>query len=100
LFTFVGEKFKFSAQESDLAPFVANGTIFTTPSDIKPPLVRGRGLFCRRGSLLFIPDDKDAIHASLPVFNFYPLCHFIESLCSCSKLTRSLTSRLVRIIQQ
>ena len=31
--------FKFSAQNSDLAPFVANGTKVKIPSEIKPPLV-------------------------------------------------------------
>ena len=30
--------FKFSAQESDLAPFVDNGTKVKIPSEIKPPL--------------------------------------------------------------
>ena len=36
----MGEKFKFSAQGSDLAPFVSNGTKFKIPSGpwIKPPL--------------------------------------------------------------
>ena len=33
--------FKFSAQNSDLAPFVANGTKVKIPSEIKPPFVRG-----------------------------------------------------------
>ena len=32
-------KFKFSAQDSDLAPFVANRTKVKIPSEIKPPLV-------------------------------------------------------------
>ena len=36
LLTVMGEKFKFSAQGSDLAPFVANGTKYKIPSEIKP----------------------------------------------------------------
>ena len=39
LFTVLCGKFKFSAQGSDLAPFVGNGTKFKIPSEIKPPLV-------------------------------------------------------------
>ena len=35
----VDNLFKFSAQESDLAPFIGNGTKFKIPSEIKPPLV-------------------------------------------------------------
>ena len=38
LFTVMGGKFKFSAQESDLAHFVGNGTKAKIPSEIKPPL--------------------------------------------------------------
>ena len=38
LFSFFGGKLKFSAQESDLAPFVCNGTKAKIPSEIKPPL--------------------------------------------------------------
>ena len=34
----MGGKFKFSAQESALAPFVGSGTKVKIPSDIKPPL--------------------------------------------------------------
>ena len=40
LFTEKGGKFQFSAQESDLASFVDNGTKVKIPSEIKPPLVR------------------------------------------------------------
>ena len=36
----MGGKFKFSAQESDLAPFVGNGTKVKMPSEIKPPLTQ------------------------------------------------------------
>ena len=39
-FTVKGRKFKFSAQEKDLAPFVGNGTKVKIPSEIKPPLVK------------------------------------------------------------
>jgi hypothetical protein len=35
---FMGKKFKFSAQGSDLAPFVGNGIKVKIPSEIKPPL--------------------------------------------------------------
>ena len=38
LFSVTGGKFKFSAQENDLAPFVGNGTKVKIPSEIKPPL--------------------------------------------------------------
>ena len=38
LFPVMGGKFKFPAQESDLAPFVGNGTKFKIPSEIKLPL--------------------------------------------------------------
>ena len=31
-------EFKFSAQESDLAPFIGNGTKIKIPSEMKPPL--------------------------------------------------------------
>ena len=34
----MGGKFKFSAQESDLAPFDGNGTKVKIPSEIKQPL--------------------------------------------------------------
>ena len=36
----MGGKFKFSAQESDFAPFVGNGTKAKIPSETKPPLTR------------------------------------------------------------
>ena len=39
VFTVIGEKLKFPAQESDLAPFVGNGTKVKIPYEIKPPLV-------------------------------------------------------------
>ena len=35
----VNNLFKFSAQESVLAPFIENGTKFKMPSEIKPPLI-------------------------------------------------------------
>ena len=35
----LGGKFKFSAQGSNLSPFVGNGTKNKIPSDIKPPLI-------------------------------------------------------------
>ena len=38
LFSVLGVKFKFSAQENDLAPFVGNGTKAKISSEIKPPL--------------------------------------------------------------
>ena len=38
-FTFMGGKFKLSAQESDLAPFVGNWTKLKMPSEIKLHLV-------------------------------------------------------------
>ena len=38
LFTVMGRKFK-TAQESDLTPFVGNGTKFKIPFEIKPPLM-------------------------------------------------------------
>ena len=38
VFTVIGEKLKFPAQESDLAPFVGNGTKVKIPYEIKPPL--------------------------------------------------------------
>ena len=38
VFTFEGGKFTLSAQESDLAHFVGNGTIVKILSEIKPPL--------------------------------------------------------------
>ena len=34
----MGGKFKFSAQGSNLAPFVGNGTQIKIPSEINPPL--------------------------------------------------------------
>ena len=37
--TDMGGKSKFSAHESDLAPFVGNGTKFKITSEIKPPLI-------------------------------------------------------------
>ena len=40
LFTGMGEKFKFSAQRSDLAPFVGNGIKIKIPFEIKSPLSR------------------------------------------------------------
>ena len=40
----MGERFKFSAQGSDLAPFVGNGTQVKIPSEIKPPLVQEENL--------------------------------------------------------
>ena len=42
LFTEIGVKFEFSAQRSDLAPFVSNGTKVKAPSEIKPPLLFAR----------------------------------------------------------
>ena len=60
----MGGTYKFSAQESDFAPFGIKWDQSQITSDIKPPLVHG-GLFCRRGSLLFIPDDKNAMPACL-----------------------------------
>jgi hypothetical protein len=36
----MGNKNKFSAQESDLAPFVGNGTKVKIPSEIKLPLIK------------------------------------------------------------
>ena len=38
LLTVMGAKFKFSAQGSDLAPFIGNGTKVKNPSEIKAPL--------------------------------------------------------------
>ena len=38
LFNGIGGKFKFSAQVSDLAPFVGNGTKVKIPSEINPTL--------------------------------------------------------------
>ena len=35
----IGRKYKFSAQGSDLAPFVDHGNKIKVPSEIKPPLV-------------------------------------------------------------
>ena len=34
-------KFKYSAQKSDLARFVGNGTKVKIPSEIRPPLFKG-----------------------------------------------------------
>ena len=39
LFTVMDGKFKFSAQGSDLAQIIGNGTKVKIPSEIKPPLV-------------------------------------------------------------
>ena len=41
LFTVMGWKLKYSAQESDLAPFVGNGTKVKIYSEIKLPLNNG-----------------------------------------------------------
>ena len=40
LLTVLCKKFKFSAEKSDLAPLVSNGTKAKIPSEIKPPLTR------------------------------------------------------------
>ena len=42
LFTEICVKFELSAQGSDLAPFVGNGTKVKTSSEIKPPLLSAR----------------------------------------------------------
>ena len=40
LFTIKGRKFKFSAQKTDLAPFVGNWTKVKIPSEIELPSIR------------------------------------------------------------
>ena len=44
LFIDMGGKSKISAQESDLAPFVGNGTKVKIPSEIKLPLTKISGI--------------------------------------------------------
>ena len=45
LFTVMGWKLKYSAQESDLAPFVGNGNKDKTSSEIKLPLLTTRAVY-------------------------------------------------------
>jgi hypothetical protein len=51
LLTVMGGKFEFSAQGSDLAPFVGNGTKIKIHSEIKQPL---EPTLCKKNQILFI----------------------------------------------
>ena len=53
LFIVLGRKSKFSAQWSDLAPFVGNGTQVKIPSEIKPPLVKEENLHTDKYAFMF-----------------------------------------------
>ena len=52
LLTVKGGKFKFSAQENDLAPFVGNGTKVKVPPEINPPFTKGNFDSYKTGSFV------------------------------------------------
>ena len=61
----MGGKFKFSAQGSDLAPFIGIWTKIKMPFEIKPALqISVSSLLPRIGNIEVIHTDRDAIQNS------------------------------------
>ena len=61
LFNVMGGKFKFSAQDSELAPFIGNGTKFKIPSKIQLPFCS----FCSFSSNRGIPWEFFSVTPSM-----------------------------------
>ena len=64
----VNNLFKFSAQGSNLTPFIGNGTKFQIPSEIKPPLTKNLlaydilRLHIYLGTYIYFPHRRYCIH--------------------------------------